>query len=410
MDFKYLVIGCGIMGSAAAMHLAASSNGVGMLGPDEDMAERDDQTPKGSHHDVGRITRGLDPDPFWGSLARQSIQRYRELERKSGIGFFNECGFLWLDTQPDRLDKLELLAADDAQKVARVSQSLVKEEFFYLNSDNFVAAIYQTGQAGTLDPRAYVRAMTEVAKTAGVERICDHAVRLEPTSNGIAVQTAADRCMRAGRVLLATGTYAALDRLVGRKLPLQARKTGVVLVEVASETAKQDFADMPSIISRPPANRLNAYLLPPLMYPDGKFYLKIGTSTPGVPINDSSELNRWLRVGEDKAGIEMMLEELRLIFPHLDLSKWRYLPCVTCHTPDAHPIIDVIGDGRIGLLLGGNGFAAKSGDALGELGARLLLETSRPGTTPAGDLSLARFDINQRPPAELGNEEGPWKQ
>ena len=58
MKFKYLVIGCGIMGSAAAMHLAASSDGVALLGPDEDMADRDANIPKASHHDVGRITRG----------------------------------------------------------------------------------------------------------------------------------------------------------------------------------------------------------------------------------------------------------------------------------------------------------------------------------------------------------------
>jgi glycine/D-amino acid oxidase-like deaminating enzyme len=84
MEFKYLISGCGIMGSAAAMHLAASSDGVALLGPDEDMGDRDACIPKGSYHDVGRITRGLDPDSLWGSVAKQSIERYRKLERKSG--------------------------------------------------------------------------------------------------------------------------------------------------------------------------------------------------------------------------------------------------------------------------------------------------------------------------------------
>ena len=61
MDFKYIVIGRGIMGSAGAMHLAKSSNGVALLGPSEKMANLNSAVPKGSHHDAGRITRMLDP-------------------------------------------------------------------------------------------------------------------------------------------------------------------------------------------------------------------------------------------------------------------------------------------------------------------------------------------------------------
>ncbi len=141
MKFKYLVIGCGIMGSAAAMHLAASTDGVALLGPDEEMTDRDRSIPKGSHHDVGRITRGLDPDPFWGCLARQSIERYRTLEQRTGIAFFNECGFLWMDTDLDRVMKLDQLASDDGEKLERVNDTFIKEKFSYLNSEKYKAAI-----------------------------------------------------------------------------------------------------------------------------------------------------------------------------------------------------------------------------------------------------------------------------
>jgi glycine/D-amino acid oxidase-like deaminating enzyme len=71
------------------------------------------------------------------------------------------------------------------------------------------------------------------------------------------------------------------------------------------------------------------------------------------------------------------------------------MPCATCHTPDTRPIIDLIGDGRIGLLLGGNGYAAKSGDALGELGAALMHGGEWPGPLSMSELSLARFDAGK---------------
>ena len=392
MKFKYLVIGCGIMGSAAAMHLAASTDGVALLGPDEDMADRDPTIPKGSHHDAGRITRGLDPDPFWGSVARQSIKRYHKLEQRTGIAFFNECGFLWMDTDLDRVIKLEQLASDVSEKLERVNAACLKEKFSYLSSEKFKAAIFQVSNAGTINPRAYVRAMAAQAEYNGAERIYDYAVRFEDSASGVMVQTAAGRRISAEKVLLATGAYAAKDGLLGRKLALRACKTGVVLVEVAPEAVRDKLANMPSIISRPPDGRPNTYLLPPLMYPDGKYYLKIGTAAEGPSLNGSDKLNRWLRAGKDNATADLMLAELRLIFPHLDLSQWRYLPCATCHTPDARPIVDVICGGRVGLLLGGNGYAGKSGDALGKLGATLLMGETWQGPIAREELSLARFE------------------
>ena len=38
----------------------------------------------GAHHDEGRHTRALDPDPTWAVLVRRSINRYRDIEAKSG--------------------------------------------------------------------------------------------------------------------------------------------------------------------------------------------------------------------------------------------------------------------------------------------------------------------------------------
>ncbi len=223
----------------------------------------------------------------------------------------------------------------------------------------------------------------------------DHVIKLSPTTKGVKLQTLAQRTLTAARVLLTTGAYGAVDRLFLQNLPLRARKTGVVLIEVPEQTVRHEFADMPSIISRPPTNRPNTYLLPPLKYPDGNYYLKIGIAEPGRTLNSAAELNHWFRHGTDNDVAAVLLDELSCIMPDLDLSGWKYLPCATCHTPDARPIIDLIGSGRIGLLLGGNGYAAKSGDALGELGAALMHEGQWPGPLPRSDLSLARFDAGK---------------
>ena len=394
MDFKYIVIGCGIMGSAAAMHLAASSKEVALIGPSEAMADTDAAIPKASHHDEGRITRMLDADIFWSNLARRSIERYRHIEQASGIQFFNECGFLWIDNDPVRVKKMARMAAADAVTIERLTEVHIKERFGYLSGDGISAAVYQPHNSGTINPRAYVRAMAACAMAAGVQHLNDHVINLNATSGGVELRTRASGTLRADKILLATGAYGAVDGLFSQELPLRACKTGVVLIEVPRPDVDGAFAGMPSIISRPPANRPNTYLLPPLKYPDGKFYLKIGIGEPGPPLKNAAELNHWLRDGTDQDVVTLVLDELSRIMPDLNLSSWKYMPCATCHTPDARPIIDLIGSGRIGLLLGGNGYAAKSGDALGQLGAAVLHGGGWPGPISKGDLSLARFNAN----------------
>jgi sarcosine oxidase len=382
------------MGSAAAMHLAASSKEVALIGPSEAMADTDAAIPKASHHDEGRITRMLDADIFWSNLARRSIERYRHIEQASGIQFFNECGFLWIDNDPVRVEKMARMAAADAVTIERLTEGQIKERFPYLSRDGISAALYQPHKSGTINPRAYVRAMAACAKAAGVQHLNDHVINLNATSGGVELRTRTGRTLRADKILLTTGAYGAVDGLFSQELPLRACKTGVVLIEMPRPDVDGAFAGMPSIISRPPPNRPNTYLLPPLKYPDGKFYLKIGIGEPGPPLKSDVELNHWLRNGTDQEVVTILLEELSRIMPDLNISSWKYMPCATCHTPDARPIIDLIGRGRIGLLLGGNGYAAKSGDALGQLGAAVLHGGEWPGPISKVDLSLARFDAN----------------
>ena len=94
-DFKYIVVGAGMMGAAAARHLSVQTDDVALIGPGE---PADRKTHKGvfsSHYDEARITRGFDGDPVWAELAQRSIHRYDEIEAKSGIRFFTEAGCLF---------------------------------------------------------------------------------------------------------------------------------------------------------------------------------------------------------------------------------------------------------------------------------------------------------------------------
>lgn len=94
-DFKYIVVGAGMMGAAAARHLSAQTDGVALIGPDEPADRKTHTGVFSSHYDEARITRGFDGDPVWAELAQRSIRRYAEIEAKSGIRFFTEAGCLF---------------------------------------------------------------------------------------------------------------------------------------------------------------------------------------------------------------------------------------------------------------------------------------------------------------------------
>lgn len=388
---KFVVVGRGIMGSAAAMHLATASDGVVMLGPTEAMAAENELVPEASHYDVGRVTRIADPDPFWSGVAGRSIGRYRELEQATGIHFFNEAGFMWADIDEKRSAESLAMTRRLGGTMHELPADAVKQRFPFFNLEPDARVLFQEGDGGTINPRSYVSAMTARARQLGAEVIDGYATNIEIAGDEVRVTTADGSEIRAERALLATGAYAAFDQLSPVAVPLKTNKHTLVLVEVSEAMTKGELADMPSLMSQPPGGRIPTFTLPPLQYPDGKYYLKIGIEGERPPAEDMTALNAWFRSGDDSDLNRKLVEELAILMPSLDTGSWNWLACVTTDTPDRRPVIGLVESGKVCLQLGGNGYSAKSGDALGELGASLLLGKEWPGPVAPRELAPERF-------------------
>lgn len=388
---KYLVIGRGIMGSAAAMHLASGSDGVLMLGPTEAMADVDENVPEASHYDVGRVTRIADPDPFWSGMASRSIGRYRALEEATRFQFFNEAGFMWADANHERADETLDMTVRSGGTIDELSVDEIERRFPYFNLEPEVRVMFQAGEGGTINPRGYVLAMTNRAVQLGAEVIDGYCEKIEVVAGGVRVTAADGTEIYAERIMLATGAYAAFDGLLPVNVPLKTNKHTLVLIEMPESLVTGEFAGMPSLMSQPFTDRIPTFTLPPLKYPDGKFYLKIGIEGSRPEASDLAEMNAWFRSGDDPDLNANLIQELLTLMPTLDVSKWKWLACVTTDTPDRRPVVDLIEDGKICLQIGGNGYSAKSGDALGELGASLLLGKDWPGPIPQEELAYDRF-------------------
>ncbi|ATI42099.1 hypothetical protein CBW24_08815 [Pacificitalea manganoxidans] len=92
--YDHVIIGAGMMGAAAARHLAMMAPGARnlLIGPAEPAIPAHHTGPFASHYDAGRITRGIDPDPDWARLAQRSMARYGDIAAAGGVAFHHPVG------------------------------------------------------------------------------------------------------------------------------------------------------------------------------------------------------------------------------------------------------------------------------------------------------------------------------
>ncbi|MSP66911.1 MAG: FAD-binding oxidoreductase [Alphaproteobacteria bacterium] len=381
---KYLVIGRGMLGTAAGMHLATvAGDAVLLLGPGEPVGAA--RVPLGAFHDAGRITRIADENPVWAEFARHSIARYRQLEVESEIPFYRTCGLLWLDADSARLAHAAEVGAEACADVVLLSAEEARERFPEIAVPATAACAWQPRQAGVIDPRAYRAAMEERTIAKGGRVLDAVAAALAVDGGGVTVALAEGGQIRAERALIATGAYGALDGLAQRRLPLAVLRRTTVMAEVAAEAAAGPLADLPSLIGKlAPAPWW--YLTPPLLYPDGRYYVKIGETGEEIALTDVAALDAWFAGAGDPRVVEFLRAVVARVLPSVEVLSWRSRGCAVVHTPHGLPLLDWAHPARLAVALGCMGSAAKSADAIGECAARLLQGQPFPG-----GLDPARF-------------------
>ncbi len=103
-------------------------------------------------------------------------------------------------------------------------------------------------------------------------------------------------------------------------------------------------------------------MLPPVRYPDGKTYLKIGGDPDDLSLGSLTELQSWFRSGGRDVARAHHARIMKTLVPVIDVSRISIGACVVSKTATAYPFIDFSDDPAIAVLTGGCGAAAKSSD------------------------------------------------
>ena len=373
--YDIAVIGIGLMGSAALRHLTVSCPGLRVcgVGPAEPSDRKTHQGVFASHYDQGRITRILDPSPLWGQLARESIARYPHIEAESGVVFHHRAGCLRATDIAERVAELDACAAKYEPPHQRLDAAGCREAFPFLAfSDEFVAWDEQ-GEAGYINPRQLVEAQLTAAQARGAAVFRETVASLDRAGDGVSIRTRDGNVLRARKALLTAGGYS--NTLLRRKLDLPTKSHTILLAEVSAEEIER-LRRMPSIITsfdHPEVESL--YMLPPVPYPDGKTYIKLGPGGHDERFLDATEDDRellpWFQSEGDALTAADLKVALHRMLPDLQVLSYRTVPCLITYSAHGNPYIDTLEADRLYVTTAGNGMSAKSSDEIGRVGALL---------------------------------------
>ncbi len=375
--FKYIVVGAGMMGAAAARHLSAQTDGVALIGPAEPLDIKSHKGVFSSHYDEARITRGFDGDPVWAELAKRSIARYAEIEAKSGIRFYHEAGCLFTGNGKGLGGDYVAgaMAARDRLGLAveEYAASQIGARFPMFSLPNDYEGWLEPRNAGYVNPRALVKAQVAIAERQGVTLIRETVVSVDDTASGVEVVTNEGQRYTAEKVIVAAGGFINMADLLPSKVDMAATGRTIAFFEL-DEQKQRDFLGMPSTIVLAENADDIVYILPPVLYPDGKTYLKIGGESEKGRLETLDEAVRWFHSDGTASEVAFLVKRAIELMPKLEGCPVTSGSCVASITRTGYPYIGYTQSSNVAVLTGGNFVSAKSSDEIGRLGAVLLLD------------------------------------
>lgn len=359
LEADVLVVGAGLIGAAAARHLAAdpSVGRVVVIGPDESAVAG----PFGAWHDEARITRVIDAHDVWATLAEESIARYPQIASDGGAPFHQRCGVLYVhETEPTFQRQVDV-----GRRHRAVFEEHSPADHPYLRTPPGVRLLGEGGDAGIINPRALVANQLRAASAHGAIILRDHVVALD-VDDGVRVRTADGRTVRAGRAVVAAGAYV---QAFGLLPPLPVASVGITALFFRVDGRAAGALDgMPAVMWRGTEVHDDHYMLPPVRYPDGVVWFKIGGHHDSGPLRSPEEIDHWHRSDGAVHEAAELADWVAERIPVLDGREAHRVGCVITETPSGVPIIDEVAPGVV-VATGCAGASAKSSDEIGRLAA-----------------------------------------
>lgn len=392
--FDIAVIGAGMFGSSAAKYLSLSKTNVALIGIEEPINKSDavSSLAFGAHYDQARIARRLGWDEVWAVTDSRSMNRFSSIESQSGISFFHECGSLVLmaNTIAHRTDAIIKQCQANSIPVERMNAGSVEHHWQYIKTPPIVGGVeglFEDQKAGYLNPRQLINAQLEIFESCKGELIRGTVIgvvkdrqsnlwKLSVFKNG------KTELIYSEKLLIAAGAFINDNNI----LPMDCKLELYAFTEpnLLFETEKEDveiMRTMPAIITVDPEdtgnNNMSIYLLPPIKYPDDKWYIRIGPGMQPIvkQLDTFEQMRHWcIEQQITTQQREFLMRMAQVLLPNLKAKSIKESCCIIEKTPTKYPYIGQINDdSSLNVVVGGNGHGARGSDEIGRLAANVVM-------------------------------------
>ena len=372
---RFAVVGRGPMGAAAARHLATASEDVVVVGPAEPEDWSQHEGAFASHYDEGRQFELASSEKVLVRLAKDSVRGFQEVEKATGISFFRRHSNLrvgptgFSDDHYYNGDGIDAVGREFGVETVHLDDQGLSEKFPQFQFESGSRGLIEPN-GGVINPRRMVKAQLRAAEANRATVIRDEVVALNRRSGDIEVVLKDGKSISADQVLIATGAFTNAAKLLERRLAMYLYGVTAVLVEVSGESRP----DIPTVTCRFGSEEKSpvCFAMPPLQYPDGRWYSKGATASSGdSPIAGDSGIGPWFRGKGVEEDPKLVVGMLRKLLPGFQPGKARALPCRVSYPPTGNPYIDRI-DERVGVAVGGNAWGVMTSDEIGRMAAEMM--------------------------------------
>lgn len=379
MIFDYIVVGKGMMGSAAAKYLSGSKKKVAVIGPDENI-DNNKAVVFSSHYDQARIQRIIGHDDVWTLLNLQSAQQYNFIENQSNISFHTPKGCLYVNPEGMDVYLNEIKKSENLFNLKYTffeNSKALQNAFPDFHFPPSSKAIFEDAPSGYINPQLLIKAQLILFKKNNGIIINNIANEITYEKNFLQIKTLDKKIYQAKKVLLCPGAFINFFNLTKNKLALSLKSETIIWANVSKQEATR-LSNLPSLIYeiKIPEYK-NVYLIQPVMYPDGNYYLKMGCNLPSDRFFDNlTDIQNWFRNGASDDNLEILKDALLKILPGIKIKKNFTKRCIVSYTKHRKPYIGALNNDGLFAACGGNGYSAMCSDALGKIAANLLIENN----------------------------------
>ena len=380
MIYDCIIIGRGLIGSAATKYISNSEKNILLIGPNEETVLQQ-QIVFASHYDRARIQRIFGRDAISTLLNQQSANAYSSIENETGIHFHSKEGCLYVNPYGQDLYLENVVEQSKKFAVNFRSFDSGKSLISFAADYNFPTnskGIFESAPSGHINPRLLIKAQLNLFEKNGGEVLNDTVTDVSKNNNEIKIRTLSGKIFHSKKVLLSPGAFINFFNLLKQKLFLTLKSESTIWVKTSDNEGLR-LSKLPALLYKVKEPEIDdIYLIRPLQYPDGNFYLKMGANFPGdVFFKNLNEIQHWFKSGNNEDNLKIMKDYLSKLIPSISLENSFTKKCIVCYTRHGKPYIGEV-EKDLFVAAGGNGYSAMSSDALGKIAASLVVENKFP--------------------------------